>query len=68
MKYDEFEELYGKSWAEEFSYLCIVRSKKRDQERSCICNENKTLILNVFRKQSLFNDDKCCNQIETETI
>ena len=41
MNYDEFKELYRKSWEEDYNYLYIVRSKKRDQGRYCICNENK---------------------------
>ena len=39
--YDEFKELFRKSWDEEYNYLCIDRSKKRDQGRYCICNESK---------------------------
>ena len=41
MHYDEFKELCRKSWEEEYNYLCIDRSKKRDQGRYCICNESK---------------------------
>ena len=41
MNYDEFKELCGKSWEEDYNYLCIDRSKKRDHGRYCICNENK---------------------------
>ena len=39
MSYDEFEELCGKSWEED--YRCIDKSKKRDQGRYCICYESK---------------------------
>ena len=46
MKYDEFKELCRKSWEEDYNYLCIDRSKKRDQGKYCICNENKK---NVYR-------------------
>ena len=41
MNYDEFKELYRKSWEEDYNYLCIDRSKKRNQEKYCICNEGK---------------------------
>ena len=41
MKYDEFKELCRKSWEEDYNYLCIERSKKRDQGKYCICNESK---------------------------
>ena len=41
MNYDEFKELCRKSWEEDYNYLCIDRSKKRDQGKCCICNESK---------------------------
>ena len=41
MNYDEFKELCRKSWEEDYNYLCIDRSKKTDQGRYYICNENK---------------------------
>ena len=41
MSYDEFRELCKKSWEEDYNYLCIDRSKKKEQERYCICNESK---------------------------
>ena len=31
MNYDEFKELCRKSWDEDYNYLCIDRSKKRDR-------------------------------------
>ena len=40
MNYDEFKEFCGKSWEEDSNYLCIDRSKKRDQRKYCICNES----------------------------
>ena len=45
MNYDEFKELCRKSWEEYYNYLCIDRSKKRDQGRYCICNESKKTYL-----------------------
>ena len=41
MNYDEFKELCRKSWDEDYNYLCIDRSKKRDQKKYCIYNESK---------------------------
>ena len=41
MNYDEFKELCRKSWEEDYNYLCIDRSKKRDQGKYCICSESK---------------------------
>ena len=41
MTYDETKQLCRKSLEEEYNYLCIVRSKKRDQGRYCICNQSK---------------------------
>ena len=41
MSYDEFKQLCRKSWEEDYNYLCIDRSKKRDQGKYCICNESK---------------------------
>ena len=41
MNYDEFKDLCRKSWEEDYNYLRIDRSKKRDQGRYCICNESK---------------------------
>ena len=38
MNYDERDEFCSKSWEEDYSYLCIDRSKKRDQGRYCTRN------------------------------
>ena len=45
MNYDEFKDLCRKSWEEDYNYLCIDRSKKRDQGKYCICNESKNTYL-----------------------
>ena len=45
MNYDEFKEICRKSWEEDYSYLYIDRSKKRDQGKYCICNESKNTYL-----------------------
>ena len=49
MSYDEFKELCRKSWDEDYNYLCIDRSKKRDREKYCICNESKK---NIYRSNT----------------
>ena len=49
MNYDEFKDLCRKSWEEDYNYLCIDRSKKRDQGRYCICNESKK---NIYRSNT----------------
>ena len=41
MNYDEFKDLCRKSWDEDYNYLYIDRSKKRDQGKYCICNESR---------------------------
>ena len=72
MNYDEFKELCRKSWDEDYNYLCIDRSEKRDQGRYCICYESKKNILkqhlrrNLFEKQSQFHFFKCFVQLKIE--
>ena len=41
MCYYEFEQLCRKSWEDDYKYLCIKRSKRRDQRRYCKCHESK---------------------------
>ena len=41
MSYDESRDFYRKSWEQDVIYLCIDRSKRRDQGRYCIGNESK---------------------------
>ena len=41
VSYDELKELRRRAWEEDYNYLSIDRSKKRDQGRYCIFNENK---------------------------
>ena len=45
MRYDEYIELNRKTLEDECSYFCIDRSKKRDQRRYFICNEDKNTYL-----------------------
>ena len=49
MIYDEFRAICRKSWEENYNYLCIDRSKKRDQGKYCICNESKK---NTYRSNT----------------
>ena len=43
MSYDEYKGLCRKSREEDYHYLCIVRSKRREQGRYCVCNESKNI-------------------------
>ena len=54
MNYDEFKELCRKSWDEDYNYLCIDRSKKRDQGKYCICNESKNTYLEATSQTKPF--------------
>ena len=54
MDYNEFKELCRKSWEDEYNYLCIDRSKKRDQGRYCICNESKNTYLEAIPQTKPF--------------
>ena len=49
MNYDEFKDLCRKSWEEDYNYLYIDRSKKRDQGKYCICIERKK---NIYRSNT----------------
>ena len=41
MIYDEFKQFRRKSWEEEYIYLCIDRSEKRNRGKYCIGNQNQ---------------------------
>ena len=56
MSYDEFKELCRKTWEEDYYYLCIVRSKKRDQGGYCICNESKKTYLEATSRRNVFKN------------
>ena len=45
MSYDDFKQLCRKSWEEEYIYLCINRTKGRDQGRYCVCKESKNIYI-----------------------
>ena len=54
MSYDEYKELCRKSWEENYNYLCIDRSRKRDQGRYCICNESKKTYIEATPQTEAF--------------
>ena len=54
MSYYEFKQLCKKSWEEEYNYLCIDRSKKKDQGRYCICNESKNTYIQCIPETDPF--------------
>ena len=55
VSYDDFKELCIKSWEEDYNYLCIERSKKRDQGRYCICNESKNTFIECIPETKPFH-------------
>ena len=56
MNYDEFIDLCRKSWDEDYNYLCIDRSKKRDQGKYCICNESKRTYIEATPEKKFFEN------------
>ena len=54
MNYDEFKELCRNSWDVDHNYLCIDRSKKRDQGRYCTCNESKKTYIEAIPQTKVF--------------
>ena len=43
LTYDGYKDLCRKSWQDEYNHLCVDRSKEKDQERYCVCDENKNI-------------------------
>ena len=68
MSYDEFKELCRKSWEDDYNYLYIDRSKKRDQGKYCICNESKNTYLEATPQTKPFKSFKCYTQLKIEKI
>ena len=54
MSYDQLKELCRKSWEEDYRYFCFDRSKKRDQERYCLCNESKNTYFECIPETKVF--------------
>ena len=62
MSYDEYKEVCRKAWEEDYKYLYIVRSKKRDQRTYCICNASKKSIYRWYSDERFLNFIKAvCN-------
>ena len=55
MSSEEFKKLGRKSWEDDYNYLCIDGSKKRDQGRYCICNESKKRVKKQHLRRRLFD-------------
>ena len=45
MSYDEHKQLCERPWEEDYNYLCIDGSKKRDQGRYCICDGSENFYI-----------------------
>ena len=54
MSYDEFKELCRKSLEGYYNYLCIDRSKKREERRYCICNESRNTYIECTPETKTF--------------
>ena len=54
MSYDDFKQLCRKSWDEDYNYLCIDRSKKREQGRYSICYESKKTFKEALLRRNFF--------------
>ena len=54
MSYDEFKELCRNLWEEDYIYLSIDRSKKRDQGRYWNCNESKKAYIEATPQPKAF--------------
>ena len=42
MNYDEFKEMYHKTWDERYNYLCIDMTKNKNEGKYRIFNDSKT--------------------------
>ena len=54
MSYDELKKLCRKSREEDYNYLCIDTSKKKEQGRYCICNESKKRYIEAIPQTKAF--------------
>ena len=54
MGYDELKHLCRRAWEEDYNYLYIDRSKKRDQGRYYICNESKNTYIECTPEKKPF--------------
>ena len=68
MSHYEIEEMCREAWSEKFNYLCLCMTKIKTECKVCFCNGSKSLALNVLRKESLFDYNKGCFQLNKEVI
>ena len=54
MEYDEFREMCRKAWSEKFNYLCIDMTKKKNEGKYRILNENKNKYIDYICKTEAF--------------
>ena len=45
MKYDEFKEMCHQAWSEKFNYLCIDRTKNKNEGKYRFFNESKNIYI-----------------------
>ena len=54
MSYDELKKFCGNSWEEEYNFLCFSTSKNRDENRYCVCKENKNTYIECVPQTNPF--------------
>ena len=54
MKYDEFKEMCHKAWSERFNYRCIDMTKKKNEGKYRIFNENKNTYIECICEPETF--------------
>ena len=68
MSFDEFKQLPGKSWDEEYNYPSIDRSKRNMMEDIVVVMKSKSHKKNKLWKRRVFDYPKCCFRLKTEKI
>ena len=43
MKYDEFKEMFSETWSGKYNYLCIDKTKNKNECKYRNFNENKNI-------------------------
>ena len=54
MNYDEFKENCRKAWEDDYNYLCIDRTKKKEKGRYRFCIENKNTYIEYIPETEPF--------------
>ena len=54
MKYAEFKEMCHEAWSERFNYLCIDKTKNKNEGKYRIFNESKTTYIECTPGTELF--------------